>query len=567
MFQRFFAWDVVGTRGARQRRKARGRDALARGRHSRPGVESLEGRQLLAALTEFPLSSDQSISASAALTAGPDGNLWFPVEGQIGGVTVVGEIERITPAGELTNFPLPATYSSPSALTVGPDGNLWFTNTALTFNGPVPAVGQITPAGVITEYPTHSSYSSESALTVGPEGNLWFTESTPSSSGGGLAASVGRITTAGVISEFPLPATNNDVSGLTDGPDGNLWFSASTSNGFGSSAPSSFIGRITPAGVISEFGLPSIYSSASALTTGPDGNLWFSNQPDSLLAPFKLPPAAIGRITPTGTLTEYPLSSTVNIVSALTVGPDGNLWFNDYGEFAFGPDPQIGQITPAGAITQFPLAPGFPANFFSGLTVGPDKNLYFTSSVTGDEVNLAGTGSPGAVTIGRITASGTVLELTGAARPPSEIPFMVYAPTVGADGNLWFPDGSNVGRLDPAQVTLGQAIPLGVLSSPIATHSKKGITSIVLQFDEPMNPASASTAAFYSVGGGVKKHHMPIYSKAVKIRSVTYDATAGTATLRLAKPFEAKMLQVTIHGGILATNGTSTQGDATTIAS
>ena len=81
-----------------------------------------------------------------------------------------------------------------------------------------------------------------------------------------------------------------------------------------------------------------------------------------------------------------------------------------------------------------------------------------------------------------------------------------------------------------------------------------------------MNPGSASTAAFYSIAAGVKKHHMLVYSKAVKIRGVTYDASTGTATLRLAKPFKAKMLQVTVHGGIMAANGTSTQGDATTIA-
>jgi len=399
-----------------------------------------------------------------------------------------------------------------------------------------------------------------SALLVGPNGNLWFTESTPSSSGA-PAAAVGQITTAGVFSLFPLPTTNNVVSGLTVGPDGNLWFSASTSNSPGAS---SSIGRITPAGVISEFGLPSTYYGASPLTTGPDGNLWFTNQTSS---PEIRASSAIGRITPAGTVTEYPLSPSVSSASPVTVGPDGNLWFSENGGTDVSGSGQIGKITPSGAITEFPLAPGFSTTSMSGLTVGPDNNLYFTFAIPGYfPANLVGTGTPGAISIGRITTSGNVIELTGTVPPSYSNSYTAYAPTVGPDGNLWFPDGPNVGRLEPALVTLDQAIPPGVLSSPTATHSKKGITSIVLHFDEPMNSGSANTVAFYQIAAGVKKHHVLVYSKTLKIHAVTYNPSTGTATLRLAKPFKASMLQVTIHGGILAANGTSTVGDATTIA-
>src|SRR4051794_28037688 len=102
----------------RENRPERRRDGPSRNSRQRLCVESLEGRRLLAAVTDFPLSSN--LRPSAALTAGPDGNLWFPVqEGQ-------GQILRITPSGVLANYPLPPGYSSPSALTVGPDGNLWF---------------------------------------------------------------------------------------------------------------------------------------------------------------------------------------------------------------------------------------------------------------------------------------------------------------------------------------------------------------------------------------------------------------------------------------------------------
>ena len=52
--------------------------------------------------------------------AGPDGNLWFTEDAG-------NNIGRITPAGEITEFPLPTPGSGPAGITVGPDGNLWFT--------------------------------------------------------------------------------------------------------------------------------------------------------------------------------------------------------------------------------------------------------------------------------------------------------------------------------------------------------------------------------------------------------------------------------------------------------
>ncbi len=56
------------------------------------------------------------------------------------------------------------------AITAGPDGNLWFTER----NGN--KIGRITTGGVITEF-THSHRNSRPYdITTGPDGNLWFTE-------------------------------------------------------------------------------------------------------------------------------------------------------------------------------------------------------------------------------------------------------------------------------------------------------------------------------------------------------------------------------------------------------
>jgi virginiamycin B lyase len=60
---------------------------------------------------------------------------------------------------------------------------------------------------------------------------LWFTEHNGNK--------IGRITTAGVITEFPIPTAGSTPWGITAGPDGALWFAESNANK---------IGRITTAG-------------------------------------------------------------------------------------------------------------------------------------------------------------------------------------------------------------------------------------------------------------------------------------------------------------------------------
>src|SRR5262249_16589038 len=57
---------------------------------------------------------------------------------------------------------------------------------------------------------------------------------------------------AGVITEFPLPTANSGAGYLTSGPDGNLWFTEAG----GLPSHTDRIGRITPSGVITEFPLP-----------------------------------------------------------------------------------------------------------------------------------------------------------------------------------------------------------------------------------------------------------------------------------------------------------------------
>ena len=80
------------------------------------------------------------------------------------------------------------------------------------------------------------------------------------------------------------------------------------------------------------------------ITAGADGNLWFT----------VLGQDRIGRITPSGAVTEFSAGITASgVVSVLmrpfiTTGPDGNLWFTE-------PDAdRIGRITPSGVVSEYP---------------------------------------------------------------------------------------------------------------------------------------------------------------------------------------------------------------------
>jgi uncharacterized delta-60 repeat protein len=107
---------------------------------------------------------------------------------------------------------------------------------------------------------------------------------------------------------------------------------------------------------------------------------------------------------------------------------------------------------------------------------------------------------------------------------------------------------------------LGQAV-INILAPPhvtgiaIGSRSKKGITSITVSFDQPMNSGSASTIGNYHVFGAVKKKKHTVYTKFIGIKSVRY--TGNTATITLSKPYKG-VFQVTALGGILGLNGGST---------
>jgi streptogramin lyase len=267
------------------------------------------------------------------------------------------------------------------------------------------AAAFVCPAQVtITEYTIPTASGRPMDITRGPDGNLWFT----------MVNQIGRITPAGVITEFPVVS---GPGGITAGPanDNNVWFAGY----FGQT-----IGRITPTGVVTEF--PLLGSGYPIdITAGPDGNLWFAERFGN----------RIGRMTTAGVVTgEFPIpTGGSQPQGGIAAGPDNNVWFAEcVGN-------RIGQITPSGTITEFPVPT--PNSCPYGITAGPDGNLWFTE--------------PWSDRIGKITTAGTITEYpVGSGSSPLGI-------TAAPDGNLWFVTGGThkVGRITTSGAVTEFSIP------------------------------------------------------------------------------------------------------------
>ncbi len=253
-----------------------------------------------------------ALDGITAITKGPDGNLWFTE-------SIGNKIGRITPEGIIVEFLVPTAGSGPNDITLGPDGNLWFTERVEN------KIGRITPQGILTEFNLPSGSILPGGITSGPDGNVWFTVSFPSR--------VGRITPAGVITEFAVSDVSGFPDSITTGPDGNLWFIGSSGN-IGRITPAGESTEFALPIIPSPPGTY-IYKQLGAITTAPDGNLWFTEQVIVLLPAFFAGSAIVehtswvGRITPSGISTEFAVPTDYSQPTGITVGPDGNIWFTE----------------------------------------------------------------------------------------------------------------------------------------------------------------------------------------------------------------------------------------------
>jgi len=77
-----------------------------------------------------------------------------------------------------------------------------------------------------------------------------------------------------------------------------------------------------PVGMLKQFKVPTDNSQPRAITSGSDGNRWFTEGTE-----FTGAPAKIGRITPTGAVTEFPVECNGCIITDIARGPGDTLYF------------------------------------------------------------------------------------------------------------------------------------------------------------------------------------------------------------------------------------------------
>jgi virginiamycin B lyase len=275
--------------------------------------------------------------------------------------------------------------------------------------------------------------SGPEGMAVGPDGNLWV--------GVQYSNQIARVTPAGVVTMYSVPTPNGDPIDITRGPDGYMWFAEYGAVGK--------LGRINPInGQFSEIPLPRP-TQLWGVAVGPDHNIWFTEFSDHAIGEIRLSD---------GHLFEYTTPLTVSTPSVIIPGPNNDLWFTEEG------GGQIGRITVDGHITEFPLPNQGADPGPCGIVVGPDGNIWFAEQ--------------GAGKIGRLTLPDHVFTLFDLPTPNSDPTEMA----IGPDGNIWIAEGQINGQpgnqlarmiINGTQVTFTEfkvptpaSIPYSVITGP-----------------------------------------------------------------------------------------------------
>ncbi|MGH7722116.1 MAG: virginiamycin B lyase family protein [Candidatus Dormibacteria bacterium] len=307
----------------------------------------------------------------------------------------VGLHARLTASLQMTEYRFSGgtpPHQGSHGITLGGDGNMWVTLESSA------EVARVTPGGTVSYFALPSQYADPEGIAAGSDGNLWITE--PGTN------SIAVVSTAGtVLHEY---VAGNDTYGLptriTAGPDGNLWFTYSQGTNYSTAFYSAAIGRITITGVVTAFPVQCCDVSPFDITAGPDGNLWFTEQLGN----------AVGKVTPSGSVTEYPLSGrgTLGAPQDITSGPGGKLWFSETNAA------QVAAISTDGqTVDLHPLGAGEIAGGM--LTDSNGTSVWFTDAANDN--------------VGEIdSATGTVNEYGGASPNAG-----LYELAEGSGGSLW----------------------------------------------------------------------------------------------------------------------------------
>lgn len=213
--------------------------------------------------------------------------------------------------------------------------------------------------------------------------------------------------------------------------------------------------QAAPIGAPKQHRLPTADSAPRDITNGSDGNRWFTETSEFL-------PATIGRITPSGDVTEFGPAYPFGILTDIAQGPGGILYYTSN-------DPILGRVTTSGeflAVVPLPQSNALGGNLavhgsevwitdFNGdnlwrYDTGAGQFTQFPvpepSDVAVDDAGTVWFTAPLAKAIGRLDPQTGAVSLT----PTTGIPRQI---AVAVDGTIWFTvrfTPQAVGRLDPA---------------------------------------------------------------------------------------------------------------------
>jgi streptogramin lyase len=241
----------------------------------------------------YPLPS--GLAAPANIVEGADAQrMWFTLQHGTYAVSSVSGTDTFSPY-KVSGAP-PA-----SGIALGSDHRAWFGLSA-GFIGAVTTTGST----AITRYRLHSAADVVGSTAAGADGNIWFANA----GSNGSAYGIGKISVSGVGTDYLTKFRTKDVA---RGVGGVMWFTV---------AGQSKVGFVSTVGTdLTLFG-QGISGIPNQIVTGPDGNEYF----DELVPGTGQ--AAVAKITPAGSVTEYALPYGFN-PGGLAVGPDGNIWVID----------------------------------------------------------------------------------------------------------------------------------------------------------------------------------------------------------------------------------------------
>jgi virginiamycin B lyase len=328
-------------------------------------------------------------SGPVAIVAGPDGALWFTEE-------YAGQIGRITTSGSVIELKLAAEYARPYDITVGSDKNVWFTESQSSgimgrvelhnvrhskpiYSTIALSLGKSRPQlGVAEQLPLSYSvqnlnhhvikghYPNTVYLTSTDPKQAALSQDSVDSSGVAVKVSYSGHYTNAVISANAdgggrvspatiLPSTPRDKKlpaagyGLTPGLDDTLWICLEDGR----------IASYAKDGTVHSYhATTSFTEEGCSILEGSDGNVWFTDYSNN----------QIGKITPEGQVTFYPLGSDASPFK-MALGSDGALWFTEY--FTS----KVGRLTTDGQLKTY-NAPQTPLDIVSG----PDGNLWYNDA-------------------------------------------------------------------------------------------------------------------------------------------------------------------------------------------